>query len=390
MRHVEIILKVAERCNLNCTYCYFFNKENKDFENNPALISAETSRNLVRFLRSSSQGLSETVFDIDIHGGEPLLLGPKRFSELVSIIANGLHDAKGVQFNVQTNAVLINDSWLDVFSRHQIHVGISIDGPRSQHNAHRVDRRGRGTFDSMVQKIAALKQAVDEGRLPGFGAICVVGPQSDARATYECLTKELGISKLRFLFPDDTHDSVNVEHIDRFVKFTDALFECWANDESRIARINLIDRTLQGILDEKVGHPSSVGMDASEAVTFTVSSAGDIGHDDTLRNVVPDLFKSGMNVRDAKFPEFLAWHSMVSGILTDRRTPTACASCAWHNICVHVTRNDTPLYRMKNNIVDQPSIYCEPLKTAYMKGATFLAQRGIPIERISQNLLSNP
>lgn len=182
MRHVEIILKVAERCNLNCRYCYFFNKENRDFENNPALISTETIRNLVSFLRTSPQDLPETVFQVDIHGGEPLLLGAKRFSELVSLIKEGLHDAKEVNFTVQTNAALINQSWLEVFSLHQVYVGISVDGPKAQHDANRIDRRGRGTFDRMVPKIAAVKQAVSEGRLPGFGAICVVSPESDAMA----------------------------------------------------------------------------------------------------------------------------------------------------------------------------------------------------------------
>ncbi|GAB3629320.1 Anaerobic sulfatase-maturating enzyme [Pandoraea terrae] len=106
MRHVEIILKVTERCNLNCRYCYFFNKENKDFEENPALISVSTVENLVRFLRTSNYQIAETVFQIDLHGGEPLLLGPGRFSELVSIIENGLHDAREVRFTVQTNATM--------------------------------------------------------------------------------------------------------------------------------------------------------------------------------------------------------------------------------------------------------------------------------------------
>ncbi len=26
--HLEIILKISERCNINCDYCYVFNREN--------------------------------------------------------------------------------------------------------------------------------------------------------------------------------------------------------------------------------------------------------------------------------------------------------------------------------------------------------------------------
>lgn len=385
VRHVEIILKVAERCNLNCTYCYFFNKENKDFENHPALISVETIRHLVRFLRTSSQEISGTVFQIDIHGGEPLLLGPKRFSEMVSIIAEGLHDAREVNFTVQTNAVLINEAWLEVFERHKIYVGVSVDGPKSQHDAHRIDRRGRGTFDSMVPKIAAVKQAVADGRLPGLGSICVVSPESDARATYRCLTQELGLSELRFLFPDDTHDSMNPVYAGQFVKFAGDLFECWEADDSDSIRIKHIDNTLQSILRDNL---DTVGGPVAEDVAFTVSSAGDISHDDTLRNVVPDKFNSGMNVANAAFPEFLDWYTRILKELVPTSPAPACALCTWSNICAHATRGETLLYRMKNGIADQPSIYCDALKTTYLKGATYLAKRGVPIHQISKNMIA--
>lgn len=387
MPYVEIILKVAERCNLNCKYCYFFNKENRDFEDNPALISPNTVRQLVQFLRTSSHEISETVFQIDIHGGEPLLLGPRRFSEMVSIIENGLHDAKEVRFTVQTNAALINDAWLDVFSRHKVFVGVSVDGPKDQHDANRIDRRGRGTFDTMVPKIAALSQATSQGRIPGFGSISVVSPESDGRATYMCLTKELRFSKLQFLFPDDTHDSANTKNAGRFIKFVGDLFECWENDNNRDVRIKLIDQTLAAFLQDK--HYVEAGRrvnSAAQGVVFTVSSAGEIGHDDTLRNVAQELFRSGMNVADAKYPEFLAWHNMISGMLVPRDLPPPCASCAWNNICEHVTGSYTPLHRMKNGTADQPSVYCEALKIAYRRGAEHLAKRGVPIHRISKNL----
>ncbi|WP_082988109.1 radical SAM protein [Bordetella bronchialis] len=387
MHYVEIILKVSERCNLNCTYCYFFNKENRDFEGHPALISPNTVRHLVRFLRTSPHQISETVFQVGIHGGEPLLLGPKRFSEIVSIIENGLSDAKEVRFTVQTNAVLINEAWIDVFAQHKIFVGVSVDGPKGQHDANRIDRRGRGTFDSMVPKIAALKQAALERRIPGFGSISVVSPALDGRATYICLTKELHFAHLQFLFPDDTHDSTNPALAEGFAKFVEDLFASWQSDGNDNIHIKLIDQTLLGFLQDK--QYIDGGRRISPAVgrvVFTVSSAGDIGHDDTLRNVAPELFKSGMNVSDANYAEFIVWHNRVSKILFPRDLAPPCASCAWNNICEHVTRSYTPLHRMKDGRVDQPSVYCEALKTAYRNGAEYLAKRGLPIREISKNL----
>lgn len=274
-----------------------------------------------------------------------------------------------------------------MFSRHQVSVGISVDGPKAQHDANRIDRRGRGTFNSMVPKIAAVKQASSEGRIPGFGSLCVVSPDSDARATYMCLTQELGFSQMQFLLPDETHDSINPEHVGRFRKFAEDLFECWENDERKDIRVKLFDETLQDILQDKVGAADRGRATSTvERVVFTMSSAGDIGHDDTLRNAVPELFSSGMNVAGATFPEFLAWHVMVSGILTPQRAPAACGSCTWNTICAHVTSADPPLHRMRNGSADQPSIYCEALKTVYLNSAKYLAKRGVPIREISKNL----
>jgi hypothetical protein len=38
-RHVEVVLKVAERCNIDCTYCYMFNKGDESFRRKPKQLS---------------------------------------------------------------------------------------------------------------------------------------------------------------------------------------------------------------------------------------------------------------------------------------------------------------------------------------------------------------
>ncbi|WP_160349802.1 radical SAM protein [Bordetella sp. 15P40C-2] len=389
VRHVEIILKVAERCNLNCTYCYFFNKENRDYENNPALISIETIKKTVLFLRSAGD-LSDTVFQIDIHGGEPLLLGPKRFAEMVGTIKEGLREAREVNFTVQTNAVLLNRTWIDVLAQHRVHVGISVDGPKKKHDENRIDRRGRGTYDRMVPNIHAVRDAVAHGTLPSFGAICVLSPDTDARATYDCLTHELGFSRIRFLFPDDTHDSVNREDLDQYARIAGELFDCWEKDDRKIVRVQIFNQALQALLArEDESHEAVDTFLSSSGMAFTISSSGDLGHDDTLRNVVPALFRSGMNVADVGFSEFCDWYNRTNVALAPRAPVATCASCPWSKVCRQVTKADTALHWMKNGIVDSPSIYCSALKTIYMKSAEYLVKRAISVAEVSRNLNSS-
>lgn len=41
MKYTELILKVSGRCNLNCDYCYVFNKGDKSYMREPVRMSEE-------------------------------------------------------------------------------------------------------------------------------------------------------------------------------------------------------------------------------------------------------------------------------------------------------------------------------------------------------------
>ncbi|WP_087690251.1 radical SAM protein [Pandoraea sp. PE-S2R-1] len=385
-QYVEVILKMSERCNINCTYCYFFNKENKDYEDNPPYLSAKTARDFVRFLTSSAPNLKDTTFQIDLHGGEPLMLKPERFEEIVTILRDGLADAEAVQFTVQTNALLVDETWLDLFSRLDIYVGVSIDGPKIYHDENRVDKNGDGTFDRTVEKIALLRQAVEAKRIPGLGAICVMNPKFDAQQVYDTLTRSLGITQLQFLFPDETHDSIDPANVAALTQFSKALFQCWMDDERGTVRIRSFDRVLDAILADGP-RKAAIHDEVAHSTVFTLSSAGDIGHDDTLRNVIPEIFYAGMNVADVTFAEFLAWHGTINALLARHSVASVCRVCIWRDICETATRTDTALHRCKSGVADQHTVYCDCLKATYEKGAEYLALRGVPIRDISRNLV---
>jgi uncharacterized protein len=61
--------------------------------------------------------------------------------------------------SVQTNGMLIDEAWCDFFRDYNIRVGVSIDGPQWLQNAHRVDRRGRGTFARAMAGVEHLRAA---------------------------------------------------------------------------------------------------------------------------------------------------------------------------------------------------------------------------------------
>jgi uncharacterized protein len=59
---------------------------------------------------------------------------------------------------MQTNGTLLDDEWCKFFKENNFLIGISIDGPRHLHDAHRVDKGGAPTFDRVMRGLRLLQK----------------------------------------------------------------------------------------------------------------------------------------------------------------------------------------------------------------------------------------
>ncbi|HEV2679407.1 MAG TPA: radical SAM protein, partial [Rhodanobacter sp.] len=173
---LQIILKVAERCNIACKYCYFFFGGDDSHKFNPAYIADETVDHLADFVADAVSRYQLDLVRIIIHGGEPLMLKKSRMADLLSKIEQAARGST-LQFTIQTNAMLIDDDWVDLFEKHNVYVGVSVDGPREVNDTYRVDKRMRGTYDRTVDGLRKLFNAYEDGRIARPGALCVVNPE---------------------------------------------------------------------------------------------------------------------------------------------------------------------------------------------------------------------
>lgn len=133
-----IILKLTNACNHACRYCYDFEK----FESSTTL-DVDLAR------RAIEQGLdlAEPSLCVILHGGEPMLLWDL-IEELVRF-GEDLARQKGkrIAFVGQSNFSRMNDRVVSFSQQHGIAWGVSVDGIAEVHDTHRVDHRGRGTYD---------------------------------------------------------------------------------------------------------------------------------------------------------------------------------------------------------------------------------------------------
>jgi uncharacterized protein len=107
------------------------------------------------------------------HAGEPLTAGQGFYKRAFRIIEDELRDKVNVRFIFQTNATLITDSWCDLFDKHQVTIGVSLDGPRDIHDINRLSWSRRGSFDRSMRGVEVLRR---RGYNPP--AICVLTPRS--------------------------------------------------------------------------------------------------------------------------------------------------------------------------------------------------------------------
>ena len=49
-KHLGCVIKIVERCNINCSYCYFFYGGDESYKKHPPFMSREVITSFVSFL----------------------------------------------------------------------------------------------------------------------------------------------------------------------------------------------------------------------------------------------------------------------------------------------------------------------------------------------------
>lgn len=130
LKHLEIVLKTVERCNINCTYCYFFNGGDDTYKFHFPYITKATIEKTANFLEKAAIDFSLESIQIIFHGGEPLMQKKQHFEEMCSHFNKILGKKVRLSFSLQTNGMLINEEWIRLFAIYNVGIGVSIDGPR--------------------------------------------------------------------------------------------------------------------------------------------------------------------------------------------------------------------------------------------------------------------
>jgi uncharacterized protein len=143
-----LVVQPTPFCNLDCSYCYLPDRANT------RRMSLDALEQVFRWVFSS--GLVREPFTLLWHAGEPLVVPIEWYEAASALLQRHGEGQPPVRQSVQTNATLIDEAWCEFFRRHEIEVGVSVDGPAFLHDRHRRTRQGRGTLDRVLQGIRVL------------------------------------------------------------------------------------------------------------------------------------------------------------------------------------------------------------------------------------------
>ncbi len=353
-----LILKIASRCNLNCSYCYVYNKGDTTYRDQPRLMSDETVACLLDRVAAYCRQHRPRQFRFIFHGGEPLLASPSFFRRFVAQARQKLPPETTPVFSVQTNGVLLTDAWCRVLGRLDIRIGISIDGLPETHNQFRVDHRGRGSYEAVRAGLLRAQVSPDVRYQPGV--LVVVDLAANPITLYQHF-KSLNVSGLSLLLPDGTYDQFppalpasgeQTPYANWLILFFDLWFSEPAAGRMKIPFFEQIISLILGI---------SVRSDMwgrLPNVYLVIETDGSIEAEDSLKICQPGLTKEGYHVQTHSLNQALQAPLIAQCARRHIGLPPVCRRCPIRDVCgggfiVH-------RYRAANGFAN-PSVYCRDL-----------------------------
>jgi uncharacterized protein len=355
-----ILLKVAARCNIDCSYCYWF--RDSSVYARPKLLSQAVLYQLLKRVEEHIVAFSLPSFSIILHGGEPLLWGVEKFESLAEECRSvGARTGCAISLAVTTNGVLIDDLWLDCFESNDISVTVSIDGPAHIHDIHRRTFQG-GATHALAERAVRRLQSRD---IP-VGILAVGNPAFDPKE-YVAFFAELGLDGYDILLPDATLDDAPAS----IASFYCGLFDLWleANRERHVVSIRTIEAIASGLLG---GRSTAEGIGYGPIELCTVLTDGSMEPQDVLRIAGTGSTATTCNIFDNAIEDIKNEPRWQAARTASLDLCEKCKQCKFMRAC---GGGYLPHRFSKKNAYDNPSAYCDDLYAIFSHVQDVLANQ---------------
>jgi uncharacterized protein len=347
-----VLVKLASRCNLDCTYCYVYHMGDDAWRSQPGKMSASvvdaTAGRLQKLYAEQKHS-----FSVVFHGGEPLLIGEKRFENVCRTLRTALPASCGL--HLQTNGLLLSDTVIGICADHDVGISISLDGPATVHDKNRSDRVGMPSHNRVMSGIRRLQEH-PAGASLFAGVLAVVELDSDPAEVYAFL-KSTGAPSVDFLYRDGNHDVLPIGKASpvstEYGDWMGRLLKVYLSDSTPI-RIRVLDDMLKLLMG---GQARKEGVGLSAYGILVIDTDGSVNKNDTLKSAFAagDRFEKRWSVltddlnQIVSSAEFEAYHE------SQRPSCVTCLACSDLNIC----GGGMPTHRWsRENGFGNTSVFC--------------------------------
>lgn len=368
LRIDNLVVKIAELCNLRCNYCYLYEHGDTTYKQRPRFMSDDVFESLLASVRRYCDARPGQQTSLTFHGGEPTLVGPDRLSHFAERARVVLGPRLG-SLQMQTNGTLIDDTWVRTLRSAGVHASVSLDGPPDIHDRSRVDHAGRGSHAAAVRGLRLLQ----EGNLRP-GVLAVVVPGEDGGRVYRHL-RELGLDSIDMLLPDVTHDSRDAWYGScgptPVASYLIPAFDAWFDEDDP----SVVLRVFYGLLRRMLGGQMTSDAFGNPLLSYlVVDTDGSIQPNDALRICENGITNTEANVCGDGFDDLarkapLAHRLLVQGVPLS----ATCQACNEVAVC---GGGYVPHRYSRRNEFDNPSAWCEDIKLLL---AHLRSRAGLPL-----------
>jgi uncharacterized protein len=353
----DFVIKIHSRCDLSCRYCYMYEMADQSWKSRPRRMSRETVEHLCRRIAEHAEAHSLESVNLILHGGEPLLAGPKFIRYFVAAVRSALDPRVRATIGIQTNGVLLDADYLKLFDELGLQVGVSLDGDADAHNRHRRRANGEGSHAAVVRGLERLTSAPFKHLFSGL--LCTIDPRNAAVSTYEALLR-FGPPSIDFLLP---HGNWSTPPPARVINSSEtpygdwlaAVFDRWYQAPRQETTVRLFAE----IMNLLMGRPSTTeGIGLSPVVTIVIETDGSIEQADSLKSAYEGAPATGLHISRHSLDEALLLPSTAVRQGGEQALSATCRSCRIRQVC------GGGLYAHRYQAgkgFDNPSVYCPDL-----------------------------
>ncbi len=346
-------------CPLACKYCY--NEGERQ-----GVMPHETMRKVVAEIHSYACAHPELGGVKYLwHGGEPMVAGVGFFEEVVALqkqLAWKVPYTNGMQ----SNGVLMDDTWLEFLKRESFRVTFSLDGTRELNDLTRVDHKGRGSFDRIVEAYRRTRAADME-----TGVVLTITRHTapHAESIYRWFATEgIPFSLLPLLNAGNTRDNLDELSLlpSDYLKAWTMMYDIWLEANPYVYVTNFVHET-RAVL---AGRPyMCTGLANCADSTFAVEPDGSVYPCGSL-TANPEL-------RYGSLMENTLQEVMTSNValgLRNRTHASDCLECKWFHTCHGGCMSRAHKYKGTVHVKDY---FCDALFGIYDHIERRMAERGM-------------